>query len=452
MHTNVIGFPGFGIGPFNINTIAFTVFGRDIAWYGIFVTIGILGGIFYAFWRGYKNNGIIVDDMIDVAIFSIPAAIIGARIYYIVFNLKLFPTLYSTIEIWNGGLAVYGGIIAGLVTALAVCKFKKLSVLKVFDSVAPAIMFGQIIGRWGNFTNAEAYGTVTNLPWRMAVNDVQWSNKTGVHPTFLYESLWNLLGFIIINLLYKKKKFDGQIFLMYAAWYGFGRMLIEGLRTDSLYLGKIRISQFVGALCFVAGMILLIIFLRKAKIKRLESEGYDGVFTSAIGRLPDDDSDAKYGIEDTTDLTDDKKIEKKRRSEIIENFKKHTDDTESKSDNTDKSNNDVEKTETAGAAENVVDSEIPAKIEEPETAENTKNTETAKFNIIIKSAGDKQSEVIKALRDLTGLDLKDAIDLANSDSKPIKESVSQNEAEQIKETLTKAGAEVEIVEADIKET
>lgn len=281
MQTNSIGFPGLGLGPFTINTVAFNVFGRDIAWYGIFVTIGILSGIFYAFWRGQKNNGISIDDMIDIAIFSIPAAIIGARLYYIVFNLQAFPTLRSAVAIWNGGLAVYGGIIFGLASGLAVCKFKKLSVLKVFDSAAPAIMLGQVIGRWGNFTNAEAYGSKTDLPWRMSINQ-----NLQVHPTFLYESLWNLLGFIIINLIYKKKKFDGHIFLMYITWYGFGRMLIEGLRVDSLWIinEDIRVSQILGFLCFVVGTVLLIMLTSKSKLQNLENEAYEGVYSSTINK------------------------------------------------------------------------------------------------------------------------------------------------------------------------
>ena len=287
---NSIGFPGFNIGPFHINPVAFSVFGRDIAWYGMFVTLGILSGIFYAFWRGQKNNGIDTDDMMDVAFFSIPAAIIGARLYYVVFNLKHFPTFYSIIEIWNGGIAVYGGIIFGLLAAFLVCKFKKLSILKVFDSTAPAIMLGQIIGRWGNFTNMEAYGSKTTLPWRMSVESAS-VRYAEVHPAFLYECLWNLVGFIIINILYKKKKFDGQIFLMYITWYGFGRMLIESLRIDSLYLGSFRISQVVGLLCFIVGTILLVLGLVKSKNQKLEDEVYEGVYSSAKAKLPNDDKE-----------------------------------------------------------------------------------------------------------------------------------------------------------------
>ena len=302
---NSIGFPGFNIGPFNINPIAVeNIFGigRDIAWYGIFVTIGILCGIFYAFWRGQKNNGISSDNMIDVAIFSIPAAIIGARLYYVIFDLDKFPTLFSVIEIWNGGLAVYGGIIFGLGTAFLVCKIKKLSFLKVFDAGAPAIMLGQIIGRWGNFVNMEAYGSKTALPWRMSVENFS-TQYAEVHPTFLYESLWNLIGFVIINIIYKKKKFDGQIFLMYITWYGFGRMLIEGLRTDSLYLVDFRISQVIGLLCFVLGMIFIVMMSSKYKNRKLESEAYEGVYAATKEKLPEDKEEEEK-IEKTEEIED----------------------------------------------------------------------------------------------------------------------------------------------------
>ena len=274
MGTNLIGFPGFGIGPFEINSQAFSVFGRGIAWYGIFVTLGVISGILYSFWRSVKYNGTKLDDIIDIAFFAIPSAMIGARIYYIIFNLEKYNSFYSLIATWEGGLAVYGGIIFGLLAGFLVCRYKKISFLNVFDAAAPAIMLGQIIGRLGNFTNAEAYGSETILPWRMSIQNIYNLRAIEVHPTFLYEMLWNLTGFIIINLLYKKRKFTGQIFFMYITWYGFGRMLIEGLRADSLYAGTLRVSQIVGLLCFVAGTIVLIKKSKEIKDK----EEYENVY------------------------------------------------------------------------------------------------------------------------------------------------------------------------------
>jgi phosphatidylglycerol:prolipoprotein diacylglycerol transferase len=184
------------------------------------------------------------------------------------------------ISIWNGGLAIYGAVIAGAITIFIVCKIKKLNPIKMLDATAPAVMIGQIIGRWGNFCNGEAFGEeLVEGNWlyfiRMGLN----SGNTGyttmmVHPTFLYESLWNLVGYAIIHFLYKKKKFDGQVVLMYVTWYGFGRMLIEGLRTDSLYIGVFRISQVVGFFWFVLGAIALTVLLFKAHRRELDAEDY----------------------------------------------------------------------------------------------------------------------------------------------------------------------------------
>ena len=291
MGTHIIEFPGIGLGPFEIDPKAFSVFGIDIVWYGILVTLGIISGVAYAMWRSVKYNNIKLDDIMDITLFSIPAAIIGARLYYILFNLDKYKTFASIIATREGGLAVYGGIIFGLLTGFLVCKYKKISFMNVFDAVAPAIMLGQIIGRWGNFTNAEAYGGETDLPWRMSIQSIYASKPIEVHPTFLYEMLWNLVGFVIINLLYKKRKFTGQIFFMYITWYGFGRMFIEGLRTDSLYIGDIRVSQIVSLVCFIAGAIILIVKLRKSG----EKEEYENVYDLGLNedRETEDNSDSK---------------------------------------------------------------------------------------------------------------------------------------------------------------
>jgi len=294
---NIIGFPGFGIGPFAVNPVAFSVFGFDIVWYGIILTFGIVCGIFYAFWRSIKSEGISTDDMIDVAIFAIPSAAIGSRIYFIIFNLDSFPTFRSLFQLRSGGLAIYGAIIVAVAVTFAVCRFKKLPFLKVLDATAPAIMLGQIIGRWGNFINAEAFGISTDLPWRMSIVGVG-----EVHPTFLYESLWNLLGFALINLIiYRRKKFDSQIFLTYIAWYGFGRMLIEGLRIDSLMLGDFRISQVVGGLCFVGGLILIIWMSAKAKIRALENDpNYKNVYSAAIEKINEEEARRDDDVQGTS--------------------------------------------------------------------------------------------------------------------------------------------------------
>lgn len=258
---NTLSFPGLGIEPFEINRIAFHVFGRPIAWYGIIITFGIILAVMYVMWRA-KQNDIKSDDILDIALITVPCGIIGARLYFVLTSLDHFDSFWDVFKIWEGGLAIYGGIIAGALAVLAVSHYKKISFFKLADMITPAVLIGQILGRWGNFFNVEAYGTETTLPWRMGIERFgEWSY---VHPTFLYESLWNTFGFVLINLFYglskekTHKRYDGQIFLMVFAWYGFGRMFIEGLRTDSLYVGPFRISQVVGALCFLAGASLLI--------------------------------------------------------------------------------------------------------------------------------------------------------------------------------------------------
>lgn len=282
---NTIYFPGLGIGPFTVNEIAFKLpFLKDhrgIAWYGIIITLGIILAVTYVMMHS-KREGIKNDDVLDLAIFLIPGAVIGARLYYVIFY-GGYNTFLDIIAFWNGGLAIYGGIIAGALIVVAVSLFKKIKPLKMLDLIAPALLIGQAIGRWGNFVNAEAFGRETDVLWRMGILTDGMTKMKYYHPTFLYESLWNLIGFIIINLLYKKKKFDGQIFLMYITWYGFGRMLIEGLRTDSLYIGVFRISQVVGFICFVVGSLLITLNLVKARRKTLNEEDYSPSFSHITG-------------------------------------------------------------------------------------------------------------------------------------------------------------------------
>ncbi|MBQ7715509.1 MAG: prolipoprotein diacylglyceryl transferase [Clostridia bacterium] len=267
----MISFPGLGIGPFSIDPVAFKIFGLSVRWYGVLICIGMILAMTFIMIKA-KYEKIKSDDMIDISIFTIIFSIIGARIYYVLFELDnyivkgdILATLKKMVAIWEGGIAIYGALIAGFITIFVMCRIKKLRFATVLDVVAPGVMIGQIIGRWGNFVNMEAYGTATDLPWRM------WLSTDGIthHPTFLYESLWNLIGFILIVIFYKKKKFHGQVFLFYMAWYGFGRMFIEGLRTDSLYLRlfglDVRISQVVGFVTFVLGAVLMIVNFVKVK-------------------------------------------------------------------------------------------------------------------------------------------------------------------------------------------
>ncbi len=274
---NTISFPGLGIGPFSVNEIAFTIpflenF-RGVAWYAIIITFGMILAFSFVVLHS-KKEGIKSDDVIDLAIFLLPSAIIGARLYYVIFY-GGYTSFIDAIAFWNGGLAIYGGIIAGSIAVVGVMLFKKINPLKMFDLIAPALMIGQAIGRWGNFVNAEAYGAETDLPWRMGILTPGMTKMIYVHPTFLYESLWNIIGFLLIYFfVFRKKKYNGQVMLAYFAWYGFGRMIIEGLRTDSLWLGTFRISQVIGFVSFVVATALLIYCGIKARKKRLEEESY----------------------------------------------------------------------------------------------------------------------------------------------------------------------------------
>lgn len=265
---STVSFPGIGL-SFHLNRVAFSIGGFHIYWYGIIIACGFFFGAWFCVTHG-KYVGIKGEDFLDALLFGAPCGILGARLYYIVFNYSLYQKpgggldLRACLNIHNGGLAIYGGIIAATIVAFLVARYKKISFAALIDLTAYGLLIGQMIGRWGNFVNAEAFGRETTLPWRMGiektVNGV--SQYMEVHPTFLYESLWNLLGFLILVLVLRKgwRRFDGMIFLLYVAWYGFGRGLIESLRTDSLYFFStgIRTSQMLGFVSCIFALLLLV--------------------------------------------------------------------------------------------------------------------------------------------------------------------------------------------------
>jgi len=284
MEKTTVSFPGFGIPEFSVDPVAFRFnpFGFfksdiEVRWYGIIICLGMILACVYVYFRARKA-GLTFDDVLDIALVIIPCGVIGARLYYVIMKPEAFHSFYDVIAIWEGGLAIYGGVIGGGLALFGISKLKKLNVGQVFDMVAPAVMIGQICGRWGNFFNGEAHGVETEIFCRMGL--MENGEMIFVHPTFLYECLWNLLGFVLINLFYSKKKFDWQIFLEYITWYGFGRMLIEGLRTDSLYLGPWRVSQLVGFFCFAIGSVLLVyLFLKGRKYADADTVEYAGVYS-----------------------------------------------------------------------------------------------------------------------------------------------------------------------------
>jgi phosphatidylglycerol:prolipoprotein diacylglycerol transferase len=288
--SKMLSFPGLGIGEFKINSVAFEVFGITIAWYALIITFGLILAIIYTMFRA-KQIGIKYEEIIDFALFVVPFGILGARLYYVLCELDRYKNFWDIFDIRSGGLAIYGGIIAGAITVFVVCKVKKIYFPAFGDCIVPGLILAQSIGRWGNFMNVEAFGSLTDAPWRMCSPSIanylkssitteeyyQILNGTlGAHPTFFYESFWNLIGFIAINFFYKHRKYDGQIILLVFGWYGLGRMWIEGLRTDSLYIPgtALRVSQVLAALIFVACLGLLIYFAIKPPKKPLYIKVY----------------------------------------------------------------------------------------------------------------------------------------------------------------------------------
>ena len=237
-------FPGLGL-EFDINNIAFNIFGRDIYWYGLIIVFGMLLSMLLA--KHDKNKyGIKWDDITTFFIWAVIIGIICARIYYVVFKWDYYSNNLSEIfKIWNGGIAIYGGIIGALITAFIFCKVKKISFLNLCDFCAPYLALAQSIGRWGNFVNREAFGGPTDSILRMGIFDYNINDYVFVHPTFLYESLITLTIFAILMVIRKNKKFDGQFFYLYMILYGIGRAFVEGMRTDSLMLGEFRVSQIL---------------------------------------------------------------------------------------------------------------------------------------------------------------------------------------------------------------
>ena len=269
---STVSFPGLGFAV-NVKEIAFRIFNWPIHWYGIIIAAGFLLAVYYC-CRKAADYGIEQDDIIDLLIFAVPLCIIGARLYYVIFYLDLYRNPDGSLDflrmlrIWDGGLAIYGGIIVAILTLLVFCKIKKIPFLAFADVGSFGMLIGQLVGRWGNFVNVEAYRAPTDLPWRMGIYDTVNGvyQYMEVHPTFLYESLWNLVGFLLLALVVAKhRKFDGQIFLGYIAWYGLGRAWIEGLRTDSLYFFStgLRVSQILALISFVLALAVMIVQLRR---------------------------------------------------------------------------------------------------------------------------------------------------------------------------------------------
>lgn len=299
---NIVQFPGLGLeftirNSISIGPITFT-------FYGMIIALGLLLGLIYAF-KNFKKVGVDSDKAIDCILGGIIGGIIGARLYYVAFTWSEFGLDFTTwgsfwdtfsriFKTWEGGMAIYGGLIGALIVGVLIARWRKINVKALLDVIGIGFLIGQGVGRWGNFFNVEAFGSNTTLPWGMTGPSVvnYLSSKQAylasvgvtvdpnlpVHPTFLYESLWCILGFALLAVYLKHRKFDGEVFLMYLGFYGAGRFVIEGLRTDSLMIGTLRVSQVLAAvLVFVSVLTIIIV---RSKIKGNHDENYLKLFVT----------------------------------------------------------------------------------------------------------------------------------------------------------------------------
>ena len=285
----------FGI-SFELNPIAFTLplgeNGWNIYWYGIIIAVGFLLAILYG-TANAERLGVNKDKVLDVVLIVTPIAILCARTYYVLFDGVKCQSIADFFGFGKSsgfsGIAIYGGVIGAFISGAIVCKLYKIKITNMFDLAALGFLIGQGIGRWGNFVNQEAYGSFTGSNWWGMQSDktIAQVGEGLVHPCFLYESIWCLLGFIIIHKLSKKRRFSGEVFLMYCAWYGFGRGFIEILRTDSLMWGAIKVSCLLGFLACAAS-VTAIVLIRK-KVKDSESE-YAAVFSENMENENDENN------------------------------------------------------------------------------------------------------------------------------------------------------------------
>ena len=278
----------FGL-QFTINPVAFTLpigkNGWDVYWYGIIIALGFLLAVVYALIYNEKRFGINTDKMLDVVLVTVPVAILCARAYYVIFDGVKLGGIKDFFGFGDSsgfaGIAIYGGVIGAFLCGALMCYIRKVNILDMFDLASVGFIIGQGVGRWGNFINQEAYGTFTGSDWwgMQSSRTIMEMGEGLVHPCFLYESVWCIIGFFVLNAVAKKRRFKGQVFLSYIVWYSFARFFIEMLRTDSLMIGKIRVSCLVSALIFIAAAIILVVLFKKNKQQVNEGE-YETVFAA----------------------------------------------------------------------------------------------------------------------------------------------------------------------------
>ena len=299
----VVSFPKLGLGPWTLERfLVKDLFGKlSVAWYGAIICVGMILACVIALYNAKKREGFDTDSFLDYFIFTIPIGVVGARLMYVLANLDSYHSFSEAVAVWEGGLAIYGGVLAGAATVYVVSRIKKQKFFQVADTIIPGLFLAQSLGRWGNFVNGEAHGGETDLPWGMSIN-----GAAAVHPTFLYESLITLAGFCIcMFLIYPKKKWDGQILSFYMLWYGVGRTLVEALRTDSLYIGPLKLSQCIGVATALCGAFLMIYHSKKKKAADAVADEKSTLFReSEEARKKTDDKDDKREEKEEENGTD----------------------------------------------------------------------------------------------------------------------------------------------------
>ncbi len=354
MEKVTVSFPNMGLN-FDIPREAFKVFGMPIYWYGIIIALAFFICVIWAM-RDSRKFDLVPETVIDLMLFAAPIAIICARLYFVIFSWENYKyDLKQIFNIRNGGLAILGGIIGAVITAYFVARYKKIPAFKFFDFAIPYVALGQAIGRWGNFFNQEAFGTNTSLPWGMTSPTIraylQNMQNSGfninpdlpVHPTFLYESLWDVAVFIFLLWMRRKKKFDGEVFCMYFITYGIGRAVIEGLRTDSLMLGSLRVSQLLSIIFII--LFSIIVIYKRIKIKNsfddveIGQSGYASILKimdeeEAVQKLEDNNQK----VENSNQKSDDGNQNQKSEEEVPS----AEDDVPEKEDSTQKPEEEVD--------------------------------------------------------------------------------------------------------------
>ncbi len=300
----------FGI-ELTLKQIAFSIkigsFHWDVYWYGIIIALGFMLALIYGYINA-KRFSINVDRMLDVVLVAVPVAILSARTYYVIFDGEKLNGIGDFFGFGDSsgfsGLAIYGGVIGAFLSGGIMCILRKIKILDMFDLAAIGFLIGQGVGRWGNFINQEAFGSLTGSDWwgMESANTIAVAGEGLVHPCFLYESIWCLAGFLVLHILSKKRSYSGQIILSYCAWYGFGRGFIELLRTDSLMLGSIKVSSMLSfLLCFAAIALMIVIKNRKTEKEEVytelfadpdedtETETYESLQTDTITKVKEEE-------------------------------------------------------------------------------------------------------------------------------------------------------------------